>query len=102
MGACFGGLEINPPGILAQLWVRLAEGMLFAGPQSAIELLTGRSGAAVLTFQEMAGWMGGWWKSFLREPLWHTSWVMDVEQKWVRALSAMSGRATDPRAAGLA
>jgi geranylgeranyl reductase family protein len=102
VGACFGGLEINPPGILAQLWVRLAEGMLSAGPQSAIELLTGRPGAAVLTFQEMGGWMGDWWKSFLREPLWHTSWVMDVQQKWVRALSAMSGRAPDPRAEGLA
>jgi geranylgeranyl reductase family protein len=100
-GACFGGLDISPPGILAQLWVRMAEGLLAAGPQSAIEMATGQVDATAFTFQEMAGWMGDWWNSALRDPLWHASWATDVQRKWIRALAVMSRASADPRAAGL-
>jgi menaquinone-9 beta-reductase len=100
-GAIFGGLDISPPGVLAQLWVRTAESLFTAGPQSVIEMFAGRTAGAALTFQEVADWMGDWWKSALSDPLWHATWTTDVQRKWIHALSVMSRAPADPRAAGL-
>jgi menaquinone-9 beta-reductase len=100
-GACFGGLEINPPGILAEMWAKTAESLLSIGPQSLLELVDGRTDGAALTFQELAGWMGDSLGSLLHDPFWHASWTMDVQRKCVHALSIMTQRLPDPRIRGV-
>ncbi len=41
-GACFGGMEINPAGVLAEMWMKTAESLFSIGPQSMLELMDGR------------------------------------------------------------
>jgi geranylgeranyl reductase family protein len=100
-GACFGGLEINPPGILAEMWMKTAERLLSIGPQSMSEFVDGQTDDAALTLQETAGWISDLWGSLLHDPFWHASWAMDVQRKWVRALSIMRKRLPDPRIQGV-
>ena len=56
-GACFGGLSVNPTGILAEVWKKTAENLIAAGPASVMDLANGRFGSAAAAFAEGAGWM---------------------------------------------
>lgn len=101
VGACFGGLEINPPGILAELWTRTAESLLSIGSQSALQLLEGRANSTRFTLQETAGWMTDSWQSLWHDPFWHASWATDVQRKLVRTLAIINKRLPDPRSKGV-
>ncbi len=101
VGACFGGLEINPPGILAEMWIRTAESLLSIGSQSVLELLEGGADGTGFTLQETAGWITDSWESLWDDPFWHAGWATDVQRKWVRALAVMSKRLPDPRTKGV-
>jgi len=101
-GACFGGLEISPSGILSQLWAHMACDLLAAGPQSVLEFVVGGASSGSFTLQEMAGWMGNWWASVWDDPLWHARWTLDVQRKWIQTLSIMRRNSGDPRTEGLA
>jgi menaquinone-9 beta-reductase len=100
-GACFGGLEVNPSGILAEMWVKAAESLLGIGLKSIFEITDGRVNSVALTLQEMAGWMNQSWASLINDPFWHVGWTMDVQRKWVRALSIVNKRLQDPRIRGV-
>jgi len=100
-GACFGGLEVNPSGILAEMWVKTAETLLGIGLKSMLEITDGRVNGVALTLQEMAGWMNNSWVSLLNDPFWHVGWTMDVQRKWIHALSIVSKRLQDPRIKGV-
>ncbi len=91
VGACFGGLEVNPSGILAEMWMKTGEGLL--------GIHRPRGGA--LSLAETAGWINDSWKSLSDDPLWHVDWTMDVQRRWIRALSLMSKRRPDPRVEGV-
>ena len=99
-GACFGGLEINPAGILSAIWTKTAESLLHFGPQSMFDFLDGTNESAI-TLQESAGWMMDSWESLLHDPFWHAGWMMDVQRKWVHTLSVMNKRLPDPRIKGV-
>jgi hypothetical protein len=101
-GACFGGLEVNPSGILAEIWVKTAESLFGTGLKSMLEVTDGQVNGVALTLQEIAGWMNDSWVSLLNDPFWHVGWTMDVQRKWVRALSIVSKRLQDPRIKGVA
>lgn len=96
-GACFGGMEINPAGVLAEMWMKTAESLMNIGPQSMLELVDGQNDGGALTLQESAGWIIDSWGSLLSDPFWHASWTMDVQRKWIHALSIMRKRLPDPR-----
>jgi hypothetical protein len=100
-GACFGGLEVNPSRILAEMWVKTAESLLGIGLKSMLEITEGRVNSVALTLQEMAGWMNNSWVSLLNDPAWHVGWTMDVQRKWIRVLSMVSKRLQDPRIKGV-
>ena len=100
-GACFGGLEVNPSGILAELWVKLVESLMGIGPQSVLALMNGKTDGGALTLQETAGWISDSWQSLWHDPFWHAGWSMDVQRKWAHALAIMSKRLPDPRITGV-
>jgi flavin-dependent dehydrogenase len=100
-GACFGGLEVNPTGIMTALWKKTAESLMMLGPRSALELVTGRFGTAASALQESTGWMVDSWKSLLDDPSWHVSWTADVQSKWIHAIAVMGSGASDPRVKGV-
>jgi len=100
-GGCFGGIEVHPAGILAEVWKKTAENLIALGPQSAAELMQGKVTTATSVLREGAGWLIDSWKSISNDPLWHTGWLLDVQGKWVRAVEYMIQRRTDPRAQGV-
>ncbi len=100
-GACFGGLEVDPMGILSAVWRKTAEGLMVLGSNSVLGLADGKIGSAVSALSEGAGWMTDSAKSILSDPYWHTSWALDVHGKWLHALATMSRRQTDPRINGI-
>jgi hypothetical protein len=81
-GACFGGVELDPRGVLWQLM--------------------GRTCSDVKGFaSDWVGWQMDWWRSLAADPTWHKSWAMDVQKKWLRVLSVLGTTGGDPRAAGV-
>ena len=101
-GACFGGLEVNPSGILAEMWMKTAESLLGVGSNTKLAATSGeRIDGVALKLREMAGWIGDSWVSMLEDPFWHIGWTKDVQRKWVRAVSIMSQRLPDPRIKGV-
>ncbi len=100
-GSCFGGLEIDPLGILAEMWIKTGEKWLGMGPPSTLASAHGRADGFALTLQEMSGWIADSWKSLLKDPLWHIAWTMDVQRKCTHVLSLMSKRLPDPRIKGV-
>jgi len=81
-GACFGGVELDPRAVLWQL--------------------LGRTCADVGAFaSDLIACQVGWWRSLAADPVWHASWAMDVQKKWLRVLSILGTAGGDPRAVGV-
>jgi menaquinone-9 beta-reductase len=100
-GGCFGGIEVQPAGILAEVWKKTAEQLIALGPQSAVELMQGKFTTASSALREGAGWLADSWKSIWDDPAWHAKWAIDVQGKWVHALDFMVQGRADPRTKGL-
>ncbi len=100
-GGCFGGIEVQPAGILAEVWKKTVENLLALGPKSVAELSQGKITTATSALLEGVGWFTDSWKSVCDDPIWHASWTLDVQRKWVRALDYMAQGGTDPRTQGL-
>ena len=97
-GSYFGGLDIQPFGILSSVWVRLVEDIVLAWPRS-FGTLARAPGSRPTSLGDLAEWQAAWSRSFLADPFWHTRWAWDVQRKTLRLLSSLQER--DPRAAGL-
>lgn len=94
-GSYFGGLDVQPFGILGRMWVRIVQDVALAWPRS----LTGRStGTSV---GDLLEWQSGWARSLLSDPLWHARWAADVQRKWLRVAAATARAGEDPRYAGV-
>lgn len=100
-GAYFGGLEINPAGILSQVWINLLSDLATLGPRSMGAFVNREPAPFVTSALDILDWQMSWLKSALGNPIWHTSWAMDLQQKWLRFLSMMNDIKEDPRARGL-
>ena len=94
----FGGLDIRPFGIVSSVWARLVEELLLSWPR-ALGLRPREDGSHPTSVTDLAEWQAAWSRSFLADPLWHTSWSWDVQRKALRVLS--SRPEPDPRATGL-
>ena len=86
-GACFGGLEVNPAGILAEVWMKTAESLMVSAPKGVLALMTGNIGTVTTAIEEGTGWLTDSLRSLCHDPYWHTRWAMDVQGKWAHALS---------------
>lgn len=99
-GSFFGGLDIRPPGILAQVWLQVIRDLALVWPRTLVGLLR-RPQEAGTTMGDLLEWQTAWMKSAVADPLWHLRWTMDLQRKWMRTLSTMDALAADPRAAGI-
>jgi menaquinone-9 beta-reductase len=99
-GSYFGGLDIRPFGIMANVWGRVAEDLLLAWPRLVGGLGRMRESRAT-SVRDVIEWQAAWSRSLLADPLWHVRWTMDVQRKSLRLLSTMNAAGHDPRAAGL-
>lgn len=90
-GSCFGGLEVNPSGILGEIYAKTVETLLGGS----------RANGETFTLYEIAGWLTNSWTSLLKDPSWHVGWTMDIQRKWMCALSIIRKGLPDPRVNGL-
>ena len=101
VGACFGGLEINPSRIMAGMWVKVAESFFGTGPTGLLERRDSTINGDSLSFQEMADWMSESYLSLFKDPFWHFGWMLDGQLKWIRSLSIMNAGMPDQRIKGV-
>jgi geranylgeranyl reductase family protein len=100
-GSYFGGLDVRPFGILAQLWARIASDLALAWPRLVLGLGRARDVRAT-SVADLVEWQLAWSRSLVADPLWHARWSMDVQRKSIRLMSMLQRTAgPDPRAAGL-
>jgi hypothetical protein len=98
-GASFGGLDIRPAPIFAQLWMKMVRDVGVGSARALLDVLMGR-------VQTPGGWISdlntlriGWCRSLLDDPLWHVLWTADVLRKWGDAVKSLT-LAPDPRLSG--
>jgi hypothetical protein len=101
VGACFGGLEVYPFGILAEVLRKTAETLFAIGPMLASDLFNGNLRNTPSVLRGGMDWMMDSWRSLLADPLWHASWALDVHAKWLHALAVMGRGQSDPRIEGI-
>jgi geranylgeranyl reductase family protein len=100
-GACFGGLEISPSGILSEIWMKIAEVFLLQGLHGMFQFVNDPDEPSPLIMEETAHWISNSWGSLLSDPFWHAGWAMDVQRKWIHALSLMRKHQPAPRINGV-
>ncbi|UCH64123.1 MAG: NAD(P)/FAD-dependent oxidoreductase [Fidelibacterota bacterium] len=100
-GAGFGGMEVDPLNIAAQIWVKIIGVLTTHGSQSPFSPITGETNSISANLSDLAAWQASWWRSVASDPIWHTSWAMDISQKWLKLITTIPGAAMDPRANGL-
>jgi geranylgeranyl reductase family protein len=99
-GAYFGGLEINPMLVLSQVWFKLAAEWGSVLTKSMQGFLNKQANPLLPLARDMMSWNLSWWASILDDPVWHASWTLDLQQKWVKLLSTVKDFPKDPRADG--
>jgi menaquinone-9 beta-reductase len=99
-GSSFGGLDVNPPGILAQVWVQMVKELGSVLSQGVLGVLRRDPGPLVAPLTDLSAWQTGWWRSLADDHLWHLRWTLDVQAKWLRLLSTIGSTTGDPRMAG--
>ena len=97
-GATFGGMDVRPLAIAAQLWTKAAAQCLTQSGRIATELISGRSARLRAAIADFGHLQAGWWTSWVDDPVWHARWVTDVGRKWLGLMRASALR--DPRKAG--
>ncbi len=100
-GGCFGGIEVLPASILAEVWKKTAEDLIAFAPKSIDEFMHGKLTSATSALRDVTGWFAGSWTSICDDPLWHASWMLDVQTKWLRAAEYMVRGQKDPRTKGV-
>jgi len=97
----FGGQAIYPPGVLNEIWQQSVWELFSIVPRSFFSVLNLDPGPVFSAAGDWLSWQFGWWHSITTDPIWHAEWQMDVQTKWLHALSMMSQTNSDPRAQGL-
>jgi geranylgeranyl reductase family protein len=94
IGACFGGIEVEPLRVLSQIGFSVARDLLaVAAPLSFAD-----GTRAPSLYCESLRWLGSCWDSFWTDPAWHLGWTFDVQEKWLRVFCALSADSQDTRA----
>jgi geranylgeranyl reductase family protein len=101
VGACFGGLQVEPAGILAEVMRKTAEILFAFGPTAASDLFRGEIGRVTSVLYQSADWMIDSWSSLWDDPLWHAGWALDVQRKWFQALALIGKGQADRRIDGI-
>lgn len=99
-GATFGGLEVRPVSIIAQIWSRIAADFAAECARTSVGFLGGRLSAQAGLLGDVAAWQRGWWRSMLDDPLWTASWLTDIVKKSAK-IQATLWMADNPRVQGV-
>jgi len=97
-GGVFGGLDLRPLGVLAQMTARVGRELALAWPRFIGRVAGG--GSDGLTVTDLVDWQAAWWRSLRDDPFWHARWSLDVQREGMRLLSGLSDGGEDPRLAG--
>jgi len=98
-GSTFGGLNLQPLAVLAQVWSNIFAHLAEGGAQTLCGLVTGRGLAETGLFVDLAAWERGWSRSIADDPAWHFSWLGDVAKAMARVQPVLSASA-NPRMLG--
>ena len=101
VGACFGGLEINPYSVIGEIWQQTFTELLSLLPRGLLSLLQVEPAPVYAAAGDWLSWQAGWWESITDDPIWHARWQADLQTKWLHAISVMYKSNSDPRAQGL-
>ena len=98
-GSGFGGLNVQPQAIVAQIWSSIFAYLAGSGAKAVQDLMSGRGFAANGPAGDLAAWERGWSASLRDDPSWHFSWLADVAKAFARALPALCN-SDNPRVRG--
>lgn len=77
-GTAFGGLNVQPLAMAAQIWRSLFEHVFRGGVAGIGNLLAGRGLMADGLAGDLAAFRRGWQASLADDPAWHREWLGDV------------------------
>ena len=98
-GAAFGGLNLQPQAIVAQIWSSIFANLAQGGSQAIVDLISGRGLRANGLVGDIAAWERAWSNSLKDDPAWHYSWLADVVRALAKALPTLLNT-SNPRVAG--
>jgi hypothetical protein len=84
---------------VGQLWSKIIGYVVEGSARAFLDLLGGRVRSDGL-IGDLGAWQRGWWRSLMDDPVWHSSWTVDVARKWGRLQSTL-WTAANPRVRGL-
>ena len=88
-GAAFGGLNLQPQAIVAQIWSSIFANLAQGGSQAIGDLISGRGLRASGLVGDIAAWERAWSSSLKDDPAWHYSWLADVVRTLAKALPTL-------------
>ena len=77
-GTAFGGLNVQPLAMAAQIWRSLFEHVFRGGTSEIMSLMSGRGLSADGLAGDFGAFRRGWQNSMADDPQWHREWVGDV------------------------
>jgi geranylgeranyl reductase family protein len=97
----FGGLDIDPLGIIGQVWLRCIEDVLLAWPRFLSRLDPGAAQEQGTSPGHLFEWQMALSRSMLSDPAWHMRWMGDMQRHWSRMIEVARSSPGDPRAGGI-
>jgi geranylgeranyl reductase family protein len=88
-GSAFGGLNLQPQAIVAQVWSSIFAHLAQGGAQAISDLTSGRGFRSSGFVGDIAAWERAWSCSLKDDPAWHYSWLADMARALARALPTL-------------
>jgi menaquinone-9 beta-reductase len=88
-GSAFGGLNLQPQAIVAQIWSSIFAYLARGGAQAIGDLMSGRGFRSNGLVGDIVSWESAWRCSLNDDPAWHYAWLADVARTLARALPTL-------------
>jgi len=88
-GSAFGGLNLQPQAVVAQIWSSIFAHLARGGAQAIGDLISGRGFRSSGLVGDIVAWESAWRCSLNDDPAWHYSWLADVARTLARALPTL-------------
>lgn len=98
-GTGFGGLNVQPAAIAAQLWGGIGRHIARGGAAALADIVAGRGIEGGRFLRDWDLWRRGWRASVADDPAWHMGWLRDIVAIAGKLGPSFSTR-TNPRVAG--
>ncbi|QFT76920.1 NAD(P)/FAD-dependent oxidoreductase [Erythrobacter sp. THAF29] len=98
-GTAFGGLNVQPLAMAAQIWRSLFEHVFRGGAAEIVNIVSGRGLTADGLGGDLAAFRRGWQASLADDPAWHRGWMGDIVRS-VGHLRKSFAMAENPRLRG--